>query len=165
MTTRDVLYCEICGVKAENLYRVLIDESEFNICARCLSKLGSKAIIITQQERREEKKPKAKAKPVKTYPPEGYDLVEDFGERVKRAREERGWSEKVLAQKLRVSIDVIRRIESGKYKPTIHLARSLENILKIKLLTPTEEAEEEVISKPDKVTLGDIVVIRKRGEK
>ncbi len=95
---------------------------------------------------------------------EGFDLVEDFGERVRKARESRGWSEAALAQRLKVSVDVIRKIESGKLKPPLQLARSLENILKVKLITSTEEEELEATGKPESITLGDIVVVR-RGEK
>ncbi len=92
---------------------------------------------------------------------EGFDLVEDFGDRIRKAREARGWSEAVLAQKLRVSVDVVRRIESGKLKPSIQLARNIESVLKIKLIVPTEEGEATGELGP--VTFGDIVVVR-RGE-
>jgi len=93
---------------------------------------------------------------------EGVDLVEDFGERVRRAREARGWSEAALAQRLKVSVDVVRRIESGKLKPSLQLARSLESILKVKLLVPTEE-EPEAVGELRPLTFGDVGIVR-RGE-
>ncbi len=155
--------CEICGRSSSTLHKVSIEGSSLLICSLCLSKLGSRAIIVREERRAGERKVERKATRVKDRL-EGFDLVEDFGERVRKARESRGWSEAALAQRLKVSVDVIRKIESGKLKPPLQLARSLENILKVKLITSTEEEELEATGKPESITLGDIVVVR-RGEK
>ncbi|MCX8196154.1 MAG: multiprotein bridging factor aMBF1 [Acidilobaceae archaeon] len=154
------LYCEICGAPAESLVRVKVEEVELNACPSCASKLGPKAILPPPQRQKAPEKPKQKPKPRL----ESYDITEDYAERIKRARQERGWSEAVLAQRLRVSVDLVRKIEAGKLKPTISLAKSIEEILKVKLLVPTEESDEEFSRVPGKVTLGDIVVVRKKGE-
>ncbi|MMZ71099.1 hypothetical protein D1872_343420 [compost metagenome] len=58
---------------------------------------------------------------------------------------------------------MLRRIESGKMKPSISLARKIESLLKIELLEPTElpDMEEDYRSDPGTLTLGDVVIVRK----
>lgn len=91
-----------------------------------------------------------------------YEVVSDYAERVRRARERLGWSQKMLAERVRESENVIRRIELGKLKPTIDLARRLERVLGIKLLEPV--VEEPETSDRERggfhLTLGDIAEIR-----
>jgi len=91
-----------------------------------------------------------------------YELVEDYAQRIKSARERLGWSVSTLAEKVKESVTTIKRIESGKLRPTIDLAKRLEEVLRIKLLIPS--IEEELGSKEAQVrkyvTLGEIVAIR-----
>lgn len=88
------------------------------------------------------------------------ELVEDFAERIKRARETLGWDQRTLALKLKVSENVIKRIESGKLRPTIELARKIEEILKVKLLVPAVEDLAGGGKIQKYVTLGEVVNIR-----
>ncbi len=93
-----------------------------------------------------------------------YELVDDYAERIKKARESLGWSQSTLAVKAKVSENIIKRIESGKLRPSFDLAKKLEEILNIRLLVPI--VEEELKKGRDivkEVTLGEIVNIR--GEK
>ncbi len=154
--------CEICGMRAGKLFKVSFEGAEINVCPVCASKLGPRASPVE----REPVKPKPQARP-KTVRRggslESYDIVEDFGARIRRAREERGWNMDVLARKLKISADLLRKIESGKYKPPINLARAIEEVLKVKLLIPTEHEEGDYGEGSAGVTLGDIVVVR-RGE-
>ena len=97
---------------------------------------------------------------------ESYEVVEDYAERIRRARMRLGWSQKVLAIKVRESENTIKRIEAGKLRPTIELARRLEEVLGIKLLEP---AVDKLISGGEGgrlpglyATLGEIVNIRKK---
>ncbi len=95
---------------------------------------------------------------------ERYELVEDFAQRIRSARERLGWSISTLAEKVKESTSTIRRIESGKLRPTIDLARRLEEILGIKLLVPVveEEASAEAMRTSKYVTLGEIVAIKNK---
>jgi len=100
--------------------------------------------------------------------PEEYDIVDDFGERVRKAREAKGWTVTQLAEKIKEPENVIRRIEQGKLRPTIELAKKLEEALGVKLLIPlTEESyknEQTKIAASTKVekypTLGEVVKVR-----
>lgn len=155
-------YCEVCGKPSSDLQEVSIEDSIVLVCPNCLVKLKQSAKPVVKVEskasvRRE--RPRVRRELL-----ESFDIVDDYGERVRRAREARGWSEAVLAQKLRVSVDVVRRIEAGKYKPSLDLARRIESILKVKLLVPTE-IEEFSGGKLEPLTLGDVVVVRRGEEK
>ncbi|MEM1916670.1 MAG: multiprotein bridging factor aMBF1 [Ignisphaera sp.] len=96
----------------------------------------------------------------KSIPSERWELVEDYSEKIKKARESFGWDPRTLAIKVKVSENIIKRIESGKLRPTLDLARKLEEVLNIKLLVPAveDELKNEKIDKY--VTLGEIVDIR-----
>lgn len=97
---------------------------------------------------------------------EDYEVVEDYADRVKKAREALGWTQKALAEAVRESENVIKRIESGRLVPSIDLARRLEKVLNIKLLEPAEESSTSKYVVKDKglkdLTLGDVVTIRKK---
>ncbi len=152
--------------------KVYVEGALITVCLRCYSKIGKKSI----QEIKKELKLQTKPKPQRIASPrrplrrrtiyEEYEVVSDYAERIKKAREAMGWSHKVLAEKVRESENIIKRIESGKLIPDIALARKLEKVLKIKLLEPIVE-ETEYYAPPSKIkttelTLGDIVSIRKK---
>ena len=103
------------------------------------------------------------SRPIRRQSLEKYELVEDFAERIRKARERLGWSTKMLAMKVKESETTIRRIESGKLRPTLELAKRLEEVLGIKLLVPAVEEELGLFSserRGEYVTLGEIVSIR-----
>jgi len=113
-------------------------------------------------------------KPTTRITPEEYDIVDDFGEKVRKAREAKGWTITQLAEKIKEPENVIRRIEQGKLRPTIELAKKLEEVLGVKLLIPL--AEESVKNEQAKIaantkvekypTLGEVVKVKvkERGE-
>jgi putative transcription factor len=92
---------------------------------------------------------------------EKYEVVEDYAERVRRARERLGLTQKELAQRVKVGENVIRRIESGSLVPPVDLAMRLERVLGVKLLEPVAEEEEEAEGSGDfYLTLGDVAELR-----
>ncbi len=98
--------------------------------------------------------------------PERFEVVENYAELVRRARQSIGLTREELAKLVGVKESIIRRIEEGQLMPDVELARKLEKVLRIKLLVPAEETS-EIISKSGsggELTLGDIIEIRKREE-
>lgn len=71
-----------------------------------------------------------------------------------------GWDQRTLALKLKVSENIVKRIESGKLRPTLDLAKRLEEVLNIKLLVPSIEEVIEDNKAQKYATLGEIVKIR-----
>ncbi|MCE4602739.1 MAG: multiprotein bridging factor aMBF1 [Desulfurococcales archaeon] len=156
---RETLYCEVCGSEIRGpAYRAEVDGVEMTLCPSCyykLSKSGRARLVRRRSERRRMQRPRRPKI-------EMYDIVGDYDERIKSAREAKGWSTAVLAQKLRISESMLKKIESGKMKPTIDLARRMEKLLGIELLVPTEFDDEDYTAPPPGgLTLGDIVVVRR----
>ncbi|MDW8043784.1 MAG: helix-turn-helix domain-containing protein [Nitrososphaerota archaeon] len=91
---------------------------------------------------------------------ERYELVEGYGEVVRRAREARFLTREQLAELVGEKASTIRRIENGELRPSIELARKLEKALKVKLLVEsTDEVLEKALRKASRQapTLGDML--------
>jgi len=162
--------CEVCGRHIVGKpYRAVIEGAKMVVCGSCV-KLGS-----AYWEERPQRPVKRTAKPLprisvsgKKQPPalaEALELVDDFGLRVRRAREEMELSHEDLGRKIGEKVSVLRKIESGKMSPDLMLAEKLEHALKIKLLVPPSEpkAPSVALSRPLEVpTLGDVVHLKER---
>jgi putative transcription factor len=88
--------------------------------------------------------------------------VDNFGEVVRKARENLGLSREALAAMLGVKETVLRRIEAGQLQPDYALAKKLEKTLGVRLLI--EVAEEGAAKSGDRpergLTLGEVAEIR-----
>ncbi len=167
MRKRAVSYCESCGRQIHGKpFKAEVEGVEMELCLTCYTKMSSsgRARLVretpaTSARQRVQKRRRSGMSGI-----ESVDLVPDYAQRIREAREERGWPPSALAARLRISETLLRKIEQGKYKPPIDLARKLESILRIRLLVPTEEPEEYEAEPPTDITLGDIVVIRRDEE-
>ena len=95
---------------------------------------------------------------------EALELVDDFGLRVRRAREGLELSHEDLGRKIGEKVSVLRKIESGRMTPDHRLAEKLEHALRVKLLVPPSEpkAPSTALSQPREITLKDVVRLKKR---
>ncbi len=162
--------CELCGRPiVGKAYRVYVEGAELTVCNVCYIKVVSRkntsytSVVSVRKQKiaQPHTKPKLPFRRTPSLDVE-YEVVEDYAQRIKSARERLGWSLSVLAQKVKEKESVLRRIEQGRLTPPIDLAKRLEKILGIKLLEPTvEEYVTKRIGDKD-LTLGDIVVIRKK---
>lgn len=158
--------CEICGrIIQGQPQRVLVDTAVLLVCGRCarygtpvsrprpiqgLSTHGSSSPGLLP------------SMPTKTAEP-SLDVVPDYDLKVKKAREELGLTQEVLAKLVGEKLSVIKRIELGKLKPSLELVRKLEKTLKIKLVEELREDETGQATKPRAdLTLGDVVVVKER---
>jgi len=87
-------------------------------------------------------------------------LVENYGELIRKSRENAKISREELAKRLGEKESVLRRIESGEMYPTAELTIKLERLLKIKLKATVDRVEST--SKPPltSVTLGDVAILK-----
>jgi len=89
------------------------------------------------------------------------EIVDDYAERVKNARMEKGISQKDLALQLMVRELLIKKIEKGELIPEEEVRKKLEKVLGIKLVDVlAADAEKKTQSKITQ-TLGDLTIIRK----
>jgi len=174
--------CEICGspIKGSPKY-VLIGGAKLAVCSRC-AKYGT---IIQKEERSETRQRASYSKPnlptlytiakrarvrrISKESGEEYEIVEGYGEVIKRARENMGLSIEELASMVGEKASLISKIEREKIVPSINLARKLERLLHIKLISPRDEVYPKVETGKEKFTLtiADIVEFKssKRSEK
>ena len=182
----EVIYCEMCGqaIPVKEAKTVFVEGALLRVCSECYSRImkrGAKtefkqmlssvamynrynrAVGTSRLSKHHAgMAPRTSPSRRKRMSLEKYELVEDFAERIRKARERLGWSTKMLAMKVKESETTIRRIESGKLRPTLDLAKRLEEVLGVKLLVPA--VEEEISSATsghrEYVTLGEVVNLR-----
>jgi putative transcription factor len=155
--------CEICGKKlVEEPLKTKVDGSIMLTCKEC-SKFGK-----VQREPPKPKRPGAprggKATKRIQRPIEPVEeVIENYNEIVRQAREKKGWSREELGEKIYEKASVVNRIESGKMVPDLKLARKIEKIMHVVLIEKSDDisADETGHSKVRGTTIGDIARIKK----
>jgi putative transcription factor len=167
--------CEVCGCIINGKpFNVMIEAARLTVCSEC-AKHGKICY--------DEPKPKhvfVKPKPapvmprVKTktqLPPvdASLELAEDFGAKIRKARERLGFSHEELGKKMNEKVSLLRKIEMGKIAPSDRLAATLEHVLQIKLIVPAKEEkvpQAKIPQKPSReLTLGDLIQRKRKREK
>lgn len=153
--------CEICGNTIRGKpYKVVVDGVNLIVCERCASKLKAPKWELPRKSTiRQTPKPRKTRKELVEY-----EVVEDFPERVREAREALGLTRELLARLVGEKESTIRRIENGTLIPNLDLARRLEKALKIVLVveSPLYGYSENSKKEGYELTLGDVVKIKKR---
>jgi len=159
------MICELCGNPIERGARVRLEGSEVNACSKC-APLGEFVSHINGRRRERPDSTEAAAPPRRRKAPglsPEFEVVEDYADRVRTAREKAGLRQDELAKKVREPASVIHRIESERMEPSMGMARKLEKTLRVTLLEKASEVSGEVdAGGGGELTLGDRVVIRGR---
>lgn len=171
-------YCEMCGreVDVKVAKRILFEGSQIIVCPECYSRLSKRSIVRESAKRSTRALVSATSTKVKVVGSgrntslsqfEKYEVVENYYQVIKSAREKLGWSQEVLASKIGESVNIIKRIESGKLKPNLELAKRLERVLKVKLLEPVvvEVSKYTQRSSSEDLTVGNLITMQKHNEK
>ncbi|MFH0927454.1 MAG: multiprotein bridging factor aMBF1 [Candidatus Micrarchaeota archaeon] len=167
------LECESCGSKMEKegSYLVNIEGARLQVCFRCqrLGKILSGPRHSPQKGLPGFSQSHAHSAPRPSLRME-YELVENYGQIIKSAREKIGLPLKVVAEKIAETESFLDRIEKQKTRPPIPVAKKLEKELGISLLEETSDSQEGPDLKPHKkfsgaITLGDIIEIEKKKKK
>ncbi len=91
------------------------------------------------------------------------ELVEEYADVIRNARERLGYTHEDLGKKISEKESVLRKIELGKMAPNDLLTSKLEHTLKIKLLVPVAEEKVPIPKTAShEFTLGDAVKIGKK---
>jgi len=157
------MICEVCGKHVNEGFRVRLEGGFVLACSGCAA-LGEVVEVASTK------------KPIKTVPaavtPEDfevdaeYELVDGFGGKVKERREKLGLTQEELGKMLNETASIIHRIELGRFEPSVDFARMLERKLRVRLLAPADKevAPQAKAGDTGELTLGDTVVVRKRGK-
>jgi putative transcription factor len=91
------------------------------------------------------------------------EIVEDYAQKIRSAREKMGLSHEDLGKKINEKASLLRHIETGKATPNNSLAARLEHVLKIKLMVPIADEKVTAVPKPavGGLTLGDLIDLGK----
>ena len=165
--------CEVCGCKIPGKsFNVMIEGARLTVCGKC-AKHGK---ICYDEPRQKQALPKSRAAPITfriqtkpSAPPvdTSVELTEDYGTRIRKAREKQGFSHEELGKRLNEKVSLLKKIETGKMTPNDKLATALEHILKVKLIVPRKEEKVPQAKMPKassrELTLGDLIQLKKGG--
>ena len=164
--------CPICGGKIWGRgQKVLIEGAKITVCQSC-AQYGVKIKNVpktTDKVRQNYAKPNAYSKK-KAYTrqiDDGLEIVVDYVNKIRNARNSRGLNQDQFAQKLNEKPSLLRRIEAGKVEPTIKLAKKIEQVYEITLVKKVDEIEpsttqNKYMKKSGSTSLGDIAIVKKK---
>ena len=121
------MQCEICGGRGAN-QTIILDGAEMLVCLQCSSYGKPVKPSFNQNFNLRPRMPTEKIEKFDETP-----LAQDFGNKVKTAREKRGLTVKELAEKLFEKESVLHKIEQQKHPPETRLIEKLEKFLSINL--------------------------------
>ena len=142
--------CEVCGKPTSTIYVTQIEGANMWVCASCAK--GKKVvenINLGRVETREQATRKQRGK-------EEEEVVEGYGEAIRKARESLTFSTKVLAERINEKESTLIRVEKEKTLPNVELTKKLEKELGIKLTAKSETASKVSIKRDEPITLWDV---------
>jgi putative transcription factor len=152
--------CEVCGKSFTGKpFEVRIEGSLMRTCSGCArfgrEEKGWSRLPQKGGGSRWESQPVRK--PVPAPREKVIEVVENYHEAIRRAREMRGLNREDFAKIMNEKASVIVRLESGSLSPDEKLAKKLERLLDIKLLQASEEAPHDAPrgGKRGEPTIGD----------
>ncbi|MDE1871318.1 MAG: TIGR00270 family protein [Candidatus Micrarchaeota archaeon] len=143
--------CEICGIKAGDIYIVDVEDVELRVCTKCAR--GKK--VVSQVIER----PGFGRKRVAEGNEDEPQLIENYGSAIHSAREAMKIPLKVLAEMLNEKETLLLRIEQQRTLPSVELTKKLEKALAIRLMEKGQQGENPGASRGsrDRATLGDFI--------
>jgi len=90
------------------------------------------------------------------------DIVEDYADRIREARLERGISQKELALEIKEKEHLIRKIENGDLTPEDAVRKKIEAALEIRLIDSDGIAAEGTGTEKTQTTLGDVIRVKRK---
>ena len=153
--------CEVCGqeIRGQPLRRV-IEGAKMTVCARC-AHFGTADWIPTRpQVPQRSQRPRNEVEAV-----ERLELVDGYGEMIRKARQRMGMTVEDLGTKIREKESVIKKLEKEELAPDRKLVQKLRNALKIELMEAGETTAVPTASRPTSGrTLGDIIKLKQAGK-
>ncbi len=159
--------CEMCGKEFPSLRRAVIEGTTMSVCGNCVKfgveQAGPKVEVTGRSQTTQALERRAvRGKPRDIYDQMQEELVEDYGERVKQARQRAGLSIEDLGKAINERVSNLANIEKGTYHPPDALVAKLEKALDVKL-KEKPEAPSGIGGRPvgnagaKELTLGDLI--------
>ncbi len=164
--------CEMCG-KEGPLKTAVIEGNKMKVCADCAkfgqvveptpspSSGGSSSSDSTPNIQAGLEKRKRRSKRRDVFSEHEKVLVEDYGDRVRKARQKKDLTPEELADQINEKKSVISHTERNDHHPSDALVKKLERALDVTLMEKPEHTElaqqTSKASSAGKVTLGDLL--------
>ncbi|MBU1198795.1 MAG: TIGR00270 family protein [Nanoarchaeota archaeon] len=152
--------CDMCS-SPEKVYKIEIEGTLLNACEKCAEygKIVAKIKkdepqIIKQRESFdfvEHSRPNKKTTTIQMIVPNYSVLIKEGRERLELKQEE-------VAKKIAEKESIVHKLESGRMKPNVPLARKFEKFLNIKLVEEIEEESLSNIETPSTTQTGSLTI-------
>lgn len=173
-----MVQCEMCGVETSAPKTAKIEGAELKVCANCVefgteirteesetttskySTSQGSSSSGTSSQTRSTSGSTGGSQPRRDLFDEMDEIVPDYDDRIRSAREGAGLTQAELADQLNEKMSLIRKLERGDHLPSDSIRRKLERELGIDLIEGSEDDVESEWSSSGSgsgVTLGDIV--------
>lgn len=145
--------CELCGQESDSLKKVKIEGTILKTCESCAS-MGEEVGSSSSNKRKKKKKRKKKSSSKDV-------LVNDYGDRIKNARESEQLSIQEVADDINEKESLLKKLEQEQLKPDKPLAKKISKKFNIKLYTNPEVADYSRNDNSDsrKATMEDVADI------
>jgi len=167
------MLCELCGAVVDEGVKLEVEGSTVVSCRGCsgYGTVVEEVKAVPDEPRKVEAAFKQRAvereerKRQEFESATTWELVDDYAALIHAARERAGLKMLELGKRVSEPESVIARLEAGKMRPSPKLARKLEKELRIKLNEPAgDEGEAGGGAPKEDLTLGDVIVVRKKGD-
>ncbi|MDE1855195.1 MAG: TIGR00270 family protein [Candidatus Micrarchaeota archaeon] len=143
--------CEICGKRVDTVYEINFEGTRILVCGK---DARGRDVINTFGPKSSEERSKP---PEPAKAPMQEELIENYGEKIRKAREALGIPVKVLAERISEKESTLTRVEKQETLPSEKTRQKLEKELGIKLLAKSQESKQFIASKKSEpVTLWDL---------
>lgn len=163
------MQCELCGTKIRGKPKIVhIEGAELRVCIQCAKygteihhpptpvTKGKKGVVGSVSTPRRRKRD--------VFDLMEGEIVDDYSERIRKARMAKGWMQKELALKIKEREILIKKIEKGDLIPEDKVRKKIEKVLDINLLDIFEEDVTSTKGGKITTTLGDVMKIKKGGK-
>lgn len=157
------MQCELCGKDYKGCRAALVDGAKMMLCpdcirhGECVKEVPKVPANVERFVTRRIRKPA----PKDVYKDMEKDLVSNWPELVKKAREKKGLTREGLGFKIGERTVTISKIENGDLRPSDKMIAKLEKELGISLLEEVTRISSEQTHSGDGMTLGDFIKTEK----
>jgi len=159
--------CEMCGRELPIHGTIQVEGARMAVCAGCarfgtLVEAPASGKGAPQAGRSQAPAGRPRNHEEKRVPLESdEELVSDFGERVRQARERKRVSLDDLARAVNEKKSLLAKVETGAHFPDPTVTRKLEAALGIKLREKVEEVHTQKYKPGGGMTIGDLIKMKK----
>ncbi len=150
--------CEVCGREIRGPpFRRVIEGARMTVCSQCARFGTADWTPARPRAPPRRRQPRSEVEAV-----ERLELVDDYGERIRKARQRLKMTVEDLGRKIGEKASVIKKLEKEELAPDRRLVEKLRKALKIELLVAEETPAAPRLPKPSSGrTLGDLIKMRK----